>query len=102
MGDRRGDKLRKIVRPWHPFLGLRFHRPVFRNQNLLTEPIMPNIKARREAGRTRDLAIIMVDGPKRYTMEFSSNPEAHAAEYDEMEQLLTKSMAHIGVKLART
>lgn len=63
---------------------------------------MPNIKGRREAGRIRDLAVIMVDGPKHYTMEHAPNPEAHAAEYDAMEELLTSAMRHNGVRLATT
>lgn len=36
----------------------------------------------------RDLAVAMVDATHGYTIEFSNSPEAHAAEYDELERLL--------------
>lgn len=58
-------------------------------------------KNRSDRELVRDLAIIMVDGPKGYTMEFASNPEAHAAEYDEMETTLLSGMELKGFKLVK-
>lgn len=57
---------------------------------------------RADASLIRDLAIIMVDGPLGYTMEFSSNPAAHAEEYNAMENLLLSGLEHNRVKLATT
>ena len=40
----------------------------------------------------RQLAVIIVDGRHGFTMEFSSNPEDHAKEYDEEEERLRVGM----------
>lgn len=44
-------------------------------------------------GEIRSQAVENVDGRHRYTMEFSTNPEDHAAEYDEEEARLRLLLA---------
>lgn len=57
-----------------------------------------------EADRTdasiRDLAVALVDQAHGYTMEFNGSPEAHAQEYDVMEDRLTHLLASLRLRLA--
>lgn len=63
---------------------------------------MPNVKARREAGRVRDVAVSMVDGGLGYTYEHSHDKAAHGERYDATERNLLAALRSHGFTISKS